>query len=119
MNNFNKQNLPRLTGSNRLTTPEEPPLCEAQEEDGGLPTASMCPTVSGKFTNELFGNTKEEAPLTDQTVQLEGELGVIRNDKGSVTYGNLTLPKWKCEETQLVQQASKCLWREAETVRTP
>lgn len=44
-------------------------------------------------------------------MQLEGEFGVIWNDKGSITYGDLTLPKWKCEETQLVQQASKCLWR--------
>lgn len=49
--------------------------------------------------------------LTDQRVQLEGEFGIIWNDKGSITYGNLTFPKWKCEETQLVQQASKCLWR--------
>lgn len=52
--------------------------------------------------------------LTDQRVQLEGEFGIIWNDKGSIAYGNLTLPKWKCEETQLVQQASKCLWRKQE-----
>lgn len=49
-------------------------------------------------------------------MQLEGEFGVIWNDKGSVTYGDLTLPKWKCEETQLVQQASKCLWRKKKHV---